>query len=288
MRATAAFAEQPAVTTSILHIVFSPSAAGCLRQALRDAGREDHVTCHFDNLALGPINPPDPQTRLHWMEEELRYTGWEWVFAEEEAFWKAALVEDVRRVAWISRRSATEYCGFLEWLWRLGNLPCEVIDFTDMPVAGTRHRAFSLFLLYPEEIVDNGVWDRAQPLDAAARERYHGHWRQLRAENAPLRVVDAKGLRSAPITFFDQQLLSFAKAWWQKPARIIGETMAAFHGPPMEPYYQAGDWLLAARVIALVEAGVLEGRGDLWNIQQSEVRLIDTYQPRRPDRVLVV
>jgi len=201
MRATAAFAEQPAVTTSILHIVFSPSAAGCLRQALRDAGREDHVACHFDNLALGPINPPDPQTRLHWMEEELRYTGWEWVFAEEEAFWKAALVEDVRRVAWISRRSATEYCGFLEWLWRLGDLPCEVIDFTDMPVGGTRNRAFSLFLLFPEEIVDNGVWDRAQPLDAAARERYHGHWRQLRAENAPLRVVDAEGLRSAPITF---------------------------------------------------------------------------------------
>jgi len=279
MTATAAFSEQPAVTTPILHIVFSPSAAGCLRQALRDAGREDHVICHFDNLALGPINPPDPQTRLHWMEEELHYTGWEWVFAEEEAFWKAALVEDVRRVAWISRRSATEYCGFLEWLWRLGDLPCEVIDFTDMPVAGTRNRAFSLFLLYPEEIVDNGVWDRAQPLGAAARERYHGYWRQLRAENAPLRVVDAEGLRSAPITFFDQELLSFAKAWWQKPARIIGETMGEWVGHPMEqPYFQAGEGLLAARIIALVESGVLEGRGNLWNIQQSEVRLIDSYQ----------
>jgi len=94
-----------------------------------------------------------------------------------------------------------------------------------------------------------------------------------RSVNAPLRVVDAEGLRSAPITFFDQQLLSFAKPWWQKPARIIGETMAELLGPPMEPYYQAGDGLLAARVIALIEAGVLEGRGDLMNIQQSDVRL---------------
>lgn len=68
MRTKATFAEQPAVTMSILHIVFSPSAAGYLRQALRDVGREDHVTCHFDNLALGPLNPPDPQTRLFWME----------------------------------------------------------------------------------------------------------------------------------------------------------------------------------------------------------------------------
>src|SRR5262245_11950554 len=77
------------------------------------------------------------------MEEELRYTGWEWVLAEEEAFWRAALAEDVCRIAWISRRSAPEYCGFLEWLWRLGDLACEVIDLTDMPV-GSRHRAFSL------------------------------------------------------------------------------------------------------------------------------------------------
>jgi hypothetical protein len=147
-----------------------------------------------------------------------------------------------------------------------------------MPV-GSRHRAFSLFLLHPNEIVENGVWDRAQPLDAAARERYLRLWRRLRAENALLRVVDAEGIRSAPITFFDQQLLSFAKAWWQKPARIIGETMGAWVGHPMEqPYFQTGEGLLAARVIALVEGGVLEGRGDLWNIQQSDVRLIDSYQ----------
>jgi hypothetical protein len=86
---------------------------------------------------------------------------------------------------------------------------------------------------------------------------------------------DADGLRSAPITFFDQQLLSFAKATWQKPARIIGETMAEWVGPPMEPYFQAGDGILAARVFALVDAGVLEGRGDLTDIRQSEVRLRD-------------
>jgi hypothetical protein len=80
-----------------------------------DAGREDHVAasdCH--NLALGPINPFDLQTRLHWMEEELRCTDSELALPEQEAFWNAARVEDVRRVAWMSRRSAPEYCGFLE------------------------------------------------------------------------------------------------------------------------------------------------------------------------------
>lgn len=217
--AIAAFAERPTVTPSILHIVFCPSAAGTLKKALHGAGRSDRVVSSFDNLAMGPINPPDLQTRLDWMEEELCW-GWEGVHVEEEAFWKAALAEDVRRVAWTSRRSAPQYCGFLEWLWRLGDWPCEVIDLTDMPV-GTRRRAFSLSLLHAEEIASNRLWDRAEPLDVAARERHHGLWRRLRAENAPLRVVDAGGLRSAPITFFDHQLLSFANVTWQKPARII-------------------------------------------------------------------
>ena len=206
------------------------------------------------------------------MEEELGCTGWEWVHVEEEAFWKAALVKDVRRVAWMSRRSAPEYCGFLEWLWRLGDLPCEVIDLADTPV-GSRQGAFTLSLLSGEEIAANAVWRRAEAVDAVTRSHCHSLWCRLRVENAPLRVVDAEGLRSVPITFFDQQLLSFAKASWQKPARLIGRAIADWVGPPMEPYFQSGDGILAARVIALVELGALEGRGNLMDIRQGEVRL---------------
>jgi hypothetical protein len=138
-------------------------------------------------------------------------------------------------------------------------LSCEVIDLTDMRV-GSRRRAFSLSLLEAEEIVSNRLWDRAVALDVVARERHHGLWHRLRAENAPLRVVDADGFRSAPITFFDQQLLSFAKATWQKPARIFGEVIAEWVGPQTEPYFQAGDGILAARVLALEGRGANFGR----------------------------
>ncbi len=50
--------------------------------------------------------------------------------------------------------------------------------------------------------------------------------------------------------------------------------MRKWIAPPTEPYFQAGEMILGARIIALVEGGVLEGRGDLWNIQQSDIRLI--------------
>ena len=54
---------------------------------------------------------------------------------------------------------------------------------------------------------------------------------------------------------------------------MIGEIFSEWVGSQMEPYFQAGDGSLAARVVALVECGLLEGRGNLMNIRPSEVRL---------------
>ena len=266
------------MTTSTLHIVFNPSAAGGLRKALHDTGQMERVVSHMDNLSLGPINPPDPQTRLKWIEQELGHTGYDYVFAEDEAFWKEALSEDVRKVAWMSRRSEPEYCGLLEWLWRLDELPCEILDFTDM-VLVRRHedgnlprpeRALSLVLAFPEEIIDNDLLNRAEQLGATARDEYHGIWRQLRAENAPVRVVNKVGLASAPITFFDPLLLSCAHDSWQKVARLVGEALRKCWE---DAFFQSGELILSARVIDLVELGMPEGRGNLMNVQQSEIRL---------------
>jgi hypothetical protein len=33
-----------------------------------------------------------------------------------------------------------EYAGFLEWLWRLGDEPCEVVDLTEVKISyGPQH-----------------------------------------------------------------------------------------------------------------------------------------------------
>ena len=258
---------------STVHIVFSPMAAESLEAALRQAGREDRVACHRDNLAVGPIDPPDPRARAVWMDRELPVAEPnEERLPDDAAFWNEALRQDVRKVAWMSRRSAPEYCAFLEWLWRLGERPCEAIDLTDMPV-GNRRRAFLLGLLDAEEIVDDGLIDRTKHLDATARAHYRSIWHRLRAENAPLRVVGPDGLQSAGLTYFDAQLMSFAKPSWQRAVRLVGEAMMESVGPEMEPYFQAGDGILANRVVALVEARLLEARGNLLNMRESEVRL---------------
>lgn len=95
-------------------------------------------------------------------------------------------------------------------------------------------------------------------------------WQQLRAENAPLRIIRNDRLCSAPITEFDHLLLSFADEHWRKTARVIGEAMARSWD---DNGIQTEDLLLGGRIWALVEAGRLEARGDLSHWRHSEVRL---------------
>jgi Protein of unknown function len=67
----------------------------------------------------------------------------------------------------------------------------------------------------------------AEPLQIKARGRYRYLWRQLRIENAPLRVIDGDELVSAPLSFFDSLLMSYVTDNWQKVARIVGNTMTS-------------------------------------------------------------
>jgi uncharacterized protein DUF3658/uncharacterized protein DUF1835 len=264
------------MTASTLHIVFNPSGAAGLREALRQAGRDDRVAGFMDDLSFGPIAPPDAETRCRWVEHELGYE-WEDVCAKSASFWEEALSPGDCKVAWLSRRSTLEYTGFLEWLWRLGDQPFGLVDLSDATVVGraidgspVSRRAFSVGLLHPHEIVDSGLPDSAQEVTPDARRRYRDLWARLRAENAALRVLGPDGLVSAPITHFDALLLSHARAQWQKAAMVIARALTDFSDASLR---QTDDLVLAARLRALAEAGHLESEGDLSNIRHSEVRL---------------
>jgi hypothetical protein len=264
------------VAAPVLHIVFNSSAAAGLRDALRQAGRDERVVSLSDNLSFGPINPPDPESRRKWVEKELGYTGWEEITGEAASFWSEALSAGTRKVAWLSRRSTQEYAGFLEWLWRLDEEPIEVVDLTDVMVVGSSNGpieprlAISLGILPPNQILENGLLNRTEKLTSLLRAQYRELWERLRVENAPLRVLSEGGFVSAPLSFFDPLLLSCATPEWQKAAKVVGEALSDFWSTSV---LQTGDLVLCARARALADAGQLESRGDLFNIQKSELRL---------------
>ncbi len=103
--------------------------------------------------------------------------------------------------------------------------------------------------------------------------RYRELWARLKAENGPLRILSEGELISAPLSFFDPLLLSFATPEWQKTARLVGEALA-YDAYDLSTV-QTEDLVLYARARALAEAGRLESRGDLTDIFKSELRLPD-------------
>jgi hypothetical protein len=277
--------------TPILHVVFTDTGAADLREALKTSGRDDAIVSLADNLSFGPIDPVDPEARRNWVEKELGFAGWPstpeqdgdngWqdISVKAHAFCNESLSQQHRKIAWVSRRSAMEYAGFLEWLWRLGDAPCEVVDLTYVKISyrpehGPPRRprlAMSLGMLDHDTICNNDLWDLAEPLQMIARGRYLDLWRQLRSENAPLRVIDGDKLVSAPITFFDSLLLSYVKADWLKVARVVGEALT---DQMMDSVFQTGDMVLAARINSLVKNRVLEFQGKSpFALRFSEVRL---------------
>jgi hypothetical protein len=265
------------ITQATLHFVFSPSGAANLAEALEQAGRDDRVVTFFDDLSFGPINPPHPILRAKWVENELGRAGWDKRTAESERGWQKALAVGPRKVAWLTRRSAMEYAGFLEWLWRLGDAPCEVIDLSEVEIAcRPEHRprpprlAMCLGMLHADAIGDHKLWDLAEPLQITERRQYRGLWQQLRSEDAPLRVSDGHKLVSMPISYFDSVLMSYVTDEWQKVAMVVGLAMAS----QMDDWIvQTGDQFLAARINSLAESGRLEIRGkSALEILYSEVR----------------
>jgi hypothetical protein len=254
--------------------MFNPSGAGSLRQALKLAGRTEEVVTCFDDLSFGPINPPEAALRASWVEKEVGYEGWEEISATIEPFMSKSLDPDIRPLLWYSRRDTLSFSGFLEWLWRSNDRPCEMMDITDLSFPGINgyppRLAISPSLISPDEFIKNDLLDSSQPLSARDRARYQSLWIDLKAKNSVLRVLTGEGLVSASIDYFDPLILSFTTNVWLKMARLIGHVLVDFSENGV---HQTGDILIASRVRAFAEAGDLEWRGNLYEMHKCEVRL---------------
>lgn len=221
------------------------------------AGRADIAVAPYDDFSFGPIASDDAKTRDRWVEETLGYSGWGEVFEDSLPVLAASAQAATPPIAWISPDSAQSVSGFLWWLSHQGDRECLVLEIPRLHVLGS------------EALLE--YLDEAQPLPPARRSEQLAAWDRLKAENTPLRVLDARGtLVSAPLDHFDAALLGLVTAEWTPMAYILGTQLCAFADSGS---YQAGDIVLHARLADLAEAGALEWRGDLTQMRGCEVRL---------------
>lgn len=258
-------------TMPINHVAFGLSAAGSLKYALRQIDCQQPVIGLPDDLSFGPINLPSRHERLAWIENELALDGYEEVLETTERFWEEVITPDTFPVIWVNLRSAREYAGFLEFLWRVRSKEFRVVDVTNVEFKGRRGPFFanSFGQVSPEQIIETRLIDRQASLSVSEIEAYRAAWKQLMVENAPLRVLEAERLISAPVTYFDDLISSYVTGEWKRCVRIVGETLCALMDSSS---HQTGDLVLWARLSKLIDAGVFEYQGDLASLHDSSVR----------------
>ncbi len=269
---------------AILHVAFGYASGKILDRALEQVDRQDRVLSQWEDFSFGPIDPPDIEARWVWarkelcLEERRRDRA---AFLQSKRFWETVLAFPARKVVWVTRRSAQEYCGLLEWVRRLGDRPYDVVDLTEVEVPlpmpndpDARSRIDNLAWLEPRMIRGMGFSDLAAPLEPDTRQAYINLWDRLRQENAAFRVVSDGVLVSRPVEFYDGLLLAETNRQWRKSARIIGHVMQKLEeANGIRPDSR----VLLGRLRSLVDRGTLESQGYMFYMGRSEVRVPPTH-----------
>ena len=246
-----------------IHILFSLSAAGTLHHLLAKDGSGDEVLAFPDFLSYGPIDSPDPEDRLNALVREGLATmeEWDWLPADLRAFWARCASTDRPRTLWVAPQRPDEMAGFLAYLNRFGDLPCDIIDLSEhedrfrRADGSPRGRMFGLGELDEQDL--GLLKDLVRPMRPEEVGPKRQLWDKLVSENAMLRVTGSEGLVSVPADHLDDDILEACSTEWQKTVRVLGNVLG---GMPDRRGYSVIDVFLEWRMDRLLAQGILESR----------------------------
>jgi hypothetical protein len=255
----------------VLHVTSNSSFGGYLIGALRRAGLDEDVARCPDELSAGPIAEDDAGKRAAWWDGIMDRPEFEEALS---IFWQD-ITQGLPLVIWFGQGHANDICLYHalcdrvpDRILRVGNVSTlsasfTWIDGTSIDLPPPRHLNEVPSIILP---VLTAHTTAADPAEIAA---FGTKWRELKRENAPIRVLDGNGLTSQPEDYFDSAILGVAEAEWRKTLRILGGAMSVIG----VPYQQVGEWVIAARIVRLAETGALDADGDPSDLHHSRVRL---------------
>lgn len=120
----------------MIHVLFSSSAAGTLRQLLHSRGIGERVVDLSDDLDWGPVAFDDFEAREAWFNRNIPWKdgSWDWI-ADAPHNFQYKVERDPERLIWIAPRSASEQCGLHWYLDHFGGHDGSMI-VADYPLPG--------------------------------------------------------------------------------------------------------------------------------------------------------
>jgi hypothetical protein len=248
----------------VTNIVFGRLADRVLGDALQQLGRSEGIILFPDDLSVGPLRPLDGALREGWMRANLRLAPQEWgVFP----FLLDGFVEQLQSrtgkiVCWFCRNSVYELCGFYECVRRIGDrlffidtMTATQFEYDNQPAVGFPPRLAHVSPLVAARLIGNEV-----SVSTSLRAAQQQIWRELSSENAPLRTMDAEGVKSASLSHFDPFLIAVADRKWQAARWVV--TQAAIEANN-DNFFRVDMMTLTGRLHALVEEGRLQADRDI-------------------------
>jgi hypothetical protein len=243
------------------HICFGHSARGTLRHTLLTAGRDEPVLNFWGQYVAGPLKDRENLNRSAWLarhyfgvDDELRGEH----AADERQFRGSVASYDGELIAWVSRRSAVEYCDFLEFLSAARDK--ERLSIIDLSEARSKRGILHLSVgaCGPEDLKEHIGSERR--LDSQEREQHLSLWELLSDENADLRMLADGELVSTTLDRFDGDILEKVPREWTSAARVVGNVMG-WTDMDEEEVQGYGDLFWYNRLRALAGAHEIEWKG---------------------------
>lgn len=210
----------------MIHIVFSSSAAGTLRQLLRRRGLREQVVDLTESLDWGPI-ATSLKERENWLNQNAP-TGFgnrDWISKHVSEFWKT-VERDPERLIWIAPHSAAEQSGLYWFLSQFDGTEAEMV-IADYPLSTSWKNQAPLGLGELNEDL------MAELLDGCPRIRRDDYrfprdrWLKLMIDDTLLRIVEGGAIQSVHESYFDDLLLEHCPSHDTNWQRVVGNTMAA-------------------------------------------------------------
>lgn len=219
-----------------------------------------NIACFPLNLSLGDVSEPFSDGRAAFLQSMVRMTGEEFSGVGRELLETARMglktvldAADAREPVriWYSR-NPDEFCGFCHLLSLLPKgADIRVVELPEYEVLGRELRTYSGWAdMEPADFGRSRARERS--LTDHERRYFAGLWRELQAENGPLRAVVTGRLCTVEADFYDGFLLRELENQPREfhEARFIGTVLGKYL-PGLS------DWLIAQRLEAFISRGML-------------------------------
>lgn len=225
--------------------------------AVQMEGSSRDVVCFPLKLSMGDISEPFSDNRADYLQSTLLITGDEFSNVSRELMDTARRsLEKVRTASgpvriWTSR-NPDELCGFCHILSLLPeNSDIRVVELPEYEVIDSELRAYSSWAeIEPTDFGRFQAMERT--LSDTERRYFTGLWRELQAENGPLRAIVNGRLCTVGEDFYDWLILRELEKQPQQfhEGRLIGLILGKY---PLG----LGDFQIALRIEEFISRGML-------------------------------